>query len=164
MTVLQAEDNCHEAQLHTLPETPLVLDAQSSMDKYHQPTLSTALFIFLQGVVSISVFTEDGKSFNLEVAFTDFLADETRAELALPAMTVEQRKEAKRLFALDFINAATFYHLYFIIITSVQWTIAATFSPNSLKRMGSLSIKVWGGLGQPAWDLAPGSGRKVQRF
>jgi len=39
----------------------------------------------------------DGKSFDLEVAFTDFLADETRAELALPAMTVEQRKEAKRL-------------------------------------------------------------------
>lgn len=39
----------------------------------------------------------NGKSFNLEVAFADFLADETRTELALPPMTTEQRKEAKRL-------------------------------------------------------------------
>lgn len=37
-----------------------------------------------------------GKSFNLEVAFADFISDETRTELALPPMTTDQRKEAKR--------------------------------------------------------------------
>jgi hypothetical protein len=103
MTVPQVGDNRLESWLHTkLSDTSYIFPLELSLQfafllssctwLYHVVPSSLRIREDLKCVQEAS----NGKSFNLEVAFADFLADETRTELALPPMTTEQRKEAKR--------------------------------------------------------------------